>query len=151
MVDNQALASLIDDFIGFFYIFFGVMLVFGAAMAFALIFNTISVNVAERSTEYATMRANGLSSRSVAALITGENVLLTAIGIVPGLIIGYLVASWFMQSYSSDILQFDLEMRASTLVLAAVAMIVVALLSVIPGIRTVNRLDIASVVREHAV
>lgn len=151
VVDNGALATLINDFMGFFYLFVGVMLLFGAAMAFALIFNTISVNVAERSTEYATMRANGLSSRSIAALITGENVLLTTIGIIPGLIIGYIAAAWMMQSYSSDILQFNLEMRPSTLVLAGLAMIVVALLSVIPGIRTVNRLDIASVVREHAV
>ncbi len=151
VVDNGALAALINDFMGFFYLFVGVMLLFGAAMAFALIFNTISVNVAERSTEYATMRANGLSSRSIGALITGENVLLTTIGIIPGLIIGYIAAAWMMQSYSSDILQFNLEMRPSTLVLAGLAMIVVALLSVIPGIRTVNRLDIASVVREHAV
>lgn len=150
VIDNGALAELIDDFMGFFYVFVGVMLLFGGAMAFALIFNTISVNVAERSTEYATMRANGLSGRSIGALITGENVLLTAIGIIPGLIVGYLAASWFMHSYTSDILQFDLELRATTLVLAALAMIVVALLSVIPGIRTVNRLDIASVVREHA-
>ncbi|MCH8900445.1 MAG: ABC transporter permease, partial [Acidobacteria bacterium] len=151
VIDNRALATLINDFIGFFYVFVGVMLFFGGAMAFALIFNTISVNVAERSTEYATLRANGLSSRSIGALITGENVLLTAIGIAPGLIVGYIVSSWFMHSYTSDILQFDLEMRPSTLVLAGLAMILVALLSVIPGIRTVNRLDIASVVREHAV
>lgn len=151
VVDNRALAALFNDFMGFFYVFVGAMLLFGGAMAFALIFNTISVNVAERSAEYATMRANGVSSRSIGALITGENVLLTAIGIVPGLIVGYIVSSWFMHSYTSDIFQFDLEMRPSSLVLAGLAMIVVALLSVIPGIRTVNRLDIASVVRERAV
>ncbi len=151
VVDNRALANLIDDFMGFFYVFVGVMLVFGGAMAFALIFNTISVNVAERSTEYATMRANGLSSRSVAGLITGENVLLTTIGIIPGLVVGYFAAAWFMHSYTSDILQFDLELQPWTLALAAAAMLGVALLSVIPGIRTVNRLDLAEVVRERAV
>jgi putative ABC transport system permease protein len=150
VADDQAFANLIGDFMGFFYLFVGVMLVMGGAMAFALIFNTISVNVAERSTEYATMRANGLSSRSVGALITGENVLLTTIGIVPGLIVGSIAAAWFMHSYTSDLLSFDLHMRPSTLVLAALAMIVVALLSVIPGIRTVNRLDLAEVVRERA-
>jgi putative ABC transport system permease protein len=56
-----------------------------------------------------------------------------------------------MHSYTSDLLQFDLEMRPSTLVLAALAMIVVALLSVIPGVRTMNRLDLAEVVRERAI
>jgi putative ABC transport system permease protein len=150
VADNRSLQSLVSDLMGFFYLLVGVMLVFGGAMAFALIFNTISVNVAERAAEYATMRANGMSSRSVGALITGENVLLTTIGIVPGLIVGYLAAAWFMHSYTSDLLEFDLVMRPTTLILAALAMIVVALLSVIPGIRTVNRLDLAEVVRERA-
>ena len=120
-------------------------------MAFALIFNTISVNVAERSTEYATMRANGLSQRKIANLIMGENMLLTAIGIVPGLIIGYLVAAQFMGLYSSDMFQFDLEMKWTTLVFSALFMLVVAAVSLWPGIRSVRKIDVGEVVRERAV
>jgi putative ABC transport system permease protein len=120
-------------------------------MAFALIFNTISVNIAERSSEYATMRANGLSQRRIAMLITGENLLLTLMGIVPGLVIGYLAAAALMASYTSDMLQFGLELRPSTFVFAALAMIAVTLLSMIPGIRSVGRLDIAEVVRERSI
>jgi len=151
VVDSRELYNLINKFMGLFYAFIGVMLAFGGAMAFALIFNTISVNVAERSTEYATMRANGLSNGRIATLITGENVLLVSLGIVPGLIVGYLAAAWMMSTYSSDMIKFNLEMRPSTLVLSAIAMIVVALLSVVPGIRTVRRLNVAEVVRERAV
>ena len=126
------------------------MLAFGAVMAFALIFNTISVNVAEREGEYATMRANGLSQRKLASLITGENLLLTALGIIPGLIVGYAAATLFMQSYSSDMFAFNLDMNTSTLVFSSLAMLAVALLSVLPAIRTVRRLDIAKVVRERS-
>jgi ABC-type antimicrobial peptide transport system permease subunit len=97
------------------------------------------------------MRANGLSNRRIATLITGENVLLVMLGIVPGLIVGYLAAAWMMSTYSSDMIKFNLEMRPSTLVLSALAMVAVALLSVIPGIRTVRRLNVAEVVRERAV
>jgi len=151
VVDSRTMYDMVQSFMGLFYAFIGIMLLFGGAMAFALIFNTISVNVAERSTEYATMRANGISRRRMATLIMGENVLLVSLGIVPGLIVGYLAAAWMMSTYTSDMIKFNLEMRPSTLVLSALAMIVVALLSVIPGIRTVGRLNVAEVVRERSV
>jgi putative ABC transport system permease protein len=150
VIDSRALYDMFQDFLGFFYAFVGIMLAFGAVMAFALIFNTISVNVAEREGEYATMRANGLSQKQLASLITGENLLLTTLGILPGLVVGYAVAALFMQSYSSDMFTFELDMNWTTLLFSALAMIVVALLSVLPAIRTVRRLDIASVVRERS-
>ncbi len=150
VVDNQAFYDLVSGFMGFFYMFVGVMLAFGAAMAFSLIFNTISVNVAERSGEYASMRANGLSLHRIGALIVGENLFLTILGIVPGLAVGYFFAFAYMQSFSSDLFSFDLEMRGSTLVFSALAMVAVAALSLIPGIRSVRNLDVAAVVRERS-
>jgi putative ABC transport system permease protein len=77
-------------------------------------------------------------------------VIVTLIGIVPGLIIGYLVADLFMASFSSDQFSFALEMRTSTLIFSAIAILVVALLSQIPGLRAVRRIDVAEVVRERA-
>ena len=150
VVDSRALYDMLQEFLGFFYMFIGIMLAFGAVMAFALIFNTISVNVAERESEYATMRANGLSQRKLASLITGENLLLTALGIIPGLIVGYAMAALFMKSYSSDMFTFKLDMNWTTLVFSSLAMLLVALLSVIPAVRTVQHLDISKVVRERS-
>ena len=150
MVDSRALYDMFQEFLSFFYAFVGIMLAFGGVMAFALIFNTISVNVAERESEYATMRANGLSQRKLASLITGENLLLTALGIIPGLIVGYAIAALFMKSYSSDMFTFNLDMNWTTLLFSALAMLVVAALSVIPAVRTVQHLDISKVVRERS-
>ncbi len=149
-LDARTLYDLVQSFLGFFYVFIGVMLVFGGAMAFALMYNTISVNVAERSGEFATMRANGLSHAGIARLIATENVLLTLMGIVPGLIIGYVVGAFFMSQFSVDAFTMTFAMRPSSIVLSALAMLVVAGLSLIPAIRTVRRLDIGEVVRERA-
>ena len=149
-LDSRTLYDLVQSFLGFFYVFIGVMLVFGGAMAFALMYNTISVNVAERSSEFATMRANGLSHAGIARLIATENVLLTLMGIVPGLIIGYTVGAFFMSQFSVDAFTMTFEMKPSSVVLCALAMLVVAGLSLIPAIRTVRRLDIGQVVRERA-
>ena len=150
-VDSTQLRELINDFQLFFYVFVGMMLVFGGAMAFALIFNIISVNVAERSNEFASMRANGLTHRKVASMITGETFLLTALGIVPGLIVGYLAAVTFMNSFSSDQFPISAEMRPISFVVAAVAMFVVAGLSLIPAIGAIKRINVGEIVRERAV
>ena len=150
VVDSRTLFDLINEFLAFFYGFVGVMLLFGGVMAFALIFNTMSVNLQERVAEIANLRANGLSRRRVANLVTGENLLLTALGIPPGLLVGYLVAASFMASFSSDLFDFGLELRWTTVVLSAATMLVVALISLWPGLRAVGRIDIGKIVRERS-
>ena len=147
---TNAIQDLIDQMLALFYAFVGVMLLFGGIMAFALIFNTISVNIAERAGELANMRANGLSAGQVNRLMTVENLILTLIGIPIGLVVGYWVAAGFMASFSSDLFQFDLMMRTSTYVLTGLAILAVALISQWPGLRAVRRLDIATVVRERS-
>jgi putative ABC transport system permease protein len=151
VVDSRGLARSVGSLMGLFYVFVGVMLLFGALMSLALMFNTMSANVAERATELATLRAAGVGRDTIAGLLTRENLLVTAMGIVPGLLVGYLLAAIFMASFNSDLFTFTLHIRWTTLALSAAAMVVVALLSQWPGVRTVGRIDVARVVRERSV
>ncbi len=148
--DARSLYDTVQQFLGLFYAFTGIMLLFGAVMAFSLMFNTISVNIAERSTEFATLKASGMSDRTIGWMIVGENLFLTVLGIVPGVLIGVWAASLFMGLFSNDSFNMSLTMSPWTVVVAAVSMIAVALLSLIPGVRSVKRLDIGAVVRERA-
>lgn len=150
VVDSRGLARSADSLMGLFYVFVGIMLLFGALMSFALMFNTMSANVSERATEMATLRAAGVGRATISGLLTRENLLVTALGIVPGLAIGYVLAAVFMGSFNSDLFTFTLHVRWTTLALSAAAMIVVALVSQWPGVRTVGRLDVARVVRERS-
>ena len=149
--DARQLYDMVQQFLGLFYAFVGMMLLFGGLMAFSLMFNTISVNVAERSAEFATLKASGMADRTIAWMIVGENLLLTVVGIVPGIILGIWIADLFMKSFSNDSFSFELIFHPRTIVIAALSMIVVALLSLIPGVRSVKRLDVGAVVRERAV
>ncbi len=149
--DARTLYELTQQFLGLFYAFVGIMLVFGGLMAFSLMFNTISVNIAERSTEFATLKANGMADKTIAWMIVGENLLLTALGIVPGTLLGVWISGLFMASFDNDSFTFELSIRPLTIAIAALSMVAVALLSLIPGIRSVKRLDIGAVVRERAV
>jgi putative ABC transport system permease protein len=149
--DARQLYDTAQQFLGLFYAFVGIMLIFGGVMAFSLMFNTISVNIAERSTEFATLKANGMADRMIAWMIVGENLLLTILGIIPGLILGVWLSNLFLSSFSNDSFNLEFSIRPATVAIAALAMIVVALLSLIPGIRSVKRLDVGAVVRERAV
>jgi putative ABC transport system permease protein len=149
-VSATSLRELFDQYFALFYVFVGVMLVFGGILAFALIFNMITAALAERAPELATMRASGLSVREINRMMTVENLLLTAIGIPLGLVAGYLTAAAFMTSFSSDLFSFDLDMNPMTAVWTSLAVLGVALLSQLPGLRAIRRLDIATVVRQRS-
>ena len=148
--DAKAIYNIMRDYMALFYVFIGVMLAFGAAMAFALIFNTMSVNIAERSREVATLLAVGTKRSMISRLITTENLLVAAIGIPLGLIVGYLTSAAAMASFQSDMFRFELYIRPSTYVWSGVAILIVALISQWPGLRAVGRMDIAQVVKERS-
>ncbi len=149
--DAKALYDIVQDYMVLFYAFVGVMLVFGAAMAFALIFNAMSVNIAERSREIATLLAVGTRRRSISRLITVENLLVAAAGIPLGLFVGYQVSKAAMGTFSSDLFTFPLFVRTSTFLWTAAAIVIVALISQWPGLRALRRLEIAKIVKERSV
>ena len=148
--DSNALYDVVQSYMVLFYGFVGVMLVFGAAMAFALIFNAMSVNIAERTREVATLLAVGKDRRSISRYITAENMLVVLLGIPLGLVVGYFAASAALGSFSSDLFAFDLHIAPMTFVWSAFAMLAVALISQWPGLRAVRRISIPKVVKERS-
>jgi putative ABC transport system permease protein len=141
---------VLDNYAGLFYALMGAMLILGGLMAFAVIFTTMSVNIVERRREVATLRGGGMPHRIVARLITGENLLVTLLGIVPGLILGALAARAFLAIYTNDELSIDLVVPPATLLISSAAVLLAAGLSQWPGLRAIRNLDLAAVVRERA-
>jgi putative ABC transport system permease protein len=148
--DAKALYAVVQDYMVLFYAFVGVMLVFGAAMAFALIFNSMSVNIAERTREVATLLAVGTDRRRISRYITAENLLVALLGIPLGLVVGYFAAAAAMGSFSSDLFAFDLWMAPTTYLWAAVSILIVALISQWPGLRAIRRISIPQIVKERS-
>ena len=148
--DAEGMRQTLDDFMGLFYLFVGVMLLFGSAMAFALIFNSMSVNIAERRREVATLLAVGIERRTISRLITAENLLVAMIGIPLGLAVGYYGSKAALQSFQSDMFAFDLYIKPVTYFIAGIAIVVVALISQWPGLRAIRRLSIPAIVKERS-
>jgi putative ABC transport system permease protein len=148
--DSNAIYRMIRRFLGLLYGFVGVMLVFGGAMAFALIFNAMTVNIAERKREVATLLAVGVRRKTISRLIAAENLVVAAAAIPFGFAAGTWVSGLAMGSFTSDLFSFDLYIRPTTYLISGLAIMVVALLSGIPGLRALRRISIPEVVKERS-
>lgn len=145
--ENENFLQSFESYMAFFYVMIGFMIAFGAAMALALIYASISVNIAERAIEMATLRAEGVRHGLLSRLITAENLLITLLGLPPGIYLGYLMTKPLLGTFTNDLWRFDLVINPLTPILASVAIVIAAVLSQWPGLRVIRRIDIASVVR----
>ncbi|MEV0271456.1 FtsX-like permease family protein [Hamadaea sp. NPDC050747] len=144
------LLSQLDQYLGLFWAFIGMMVILGAVLALTVIYVTMAVNVVERTNELATLRAAGVPLRRVGAVLATENLAATTLGLPIGLAAGFLAAKAFLASFSNDLFTFELNMGWWALLLAALGVLLAAALSQWPAVRAVRRLDIARVVRERA-
>jgi putative ABC transport system permease protein len=135
---------------GLFYAFIGMMIIFAMGMVFALLFNTTTVNVMERERELATMRSLGTDGRRIAFMITLESLILFLITLIPGLLIGYWAAAQMGNAFQTDLFSFQMVVSARSYVLSAVCILLVIVISAIPAIRHVNRLNLAEATKTMA-
>ena len=133
----------IDDLMRLIRGLMWVMLGFGAALALAIVFTTITIGIMERLRETATMRTMGERKGRIAAMITIENLLLGLAGLIPGILLGYVLALYFFSLFQTDMLSFDLVIFPRTYLLTIGLIIAIMLVSQLPSIRQINRLDLA--------
>lgn len=142
----------VEDYINelnqLFFVFVGIMLAFGVALGFAIIFNTITINTLERRRELATMRTIGSSVGRLCTMLTVENVLMGLLGLVVGLPLGYAISLYFASLYSNELFDMPTVIYTRTYGIAALGALLVLLLAEVPSIRFVRRLDLPAVVRE---
>jgi putative ABC transport system permease protein len=146
VVAVQRKADLVTDmsgFMGLFYLLIGIMMAVAVLMAFALLFNAMTVSVLERKREFATMRSIGSETSRIAALLFAEDLILWLVTLVPGLLLGHWMALQVGTAFSADLFTFNIVVAPSTYVFTAAGILLTMLLATLPAIRQVNRLNLA--------
>jgi putative ABC transport system permease protein len=129
---------------GLYYVMMGAFLAFALMIAGAVIFNTMTVNVLERQREIATMRALGQNRGRLSGMITLENMLIGLLSLLPGLALGSLATYYLFQVFGSAA-SFNLPsyIAPQTYLIVSALIFATALLSQVPAVRRVNRMDLA--------
>jgi putative ABC transport system permease protein len=132
----------------------GILLAFGGIALFVgafVIFNTLSITVAQRSRELATLRTLGASRRQVLRSVIAEAAVIGVVASLIGLALGWFLASGLTALFGAmglEMPQGDTVFATSTVVIALLAGTLVTLLAgVVPAIRA-TRVPPISAVRE---
>lgn len=146
--------ALIGNMLNTMRSFVWIMELFGAALAFAMVFNMVTINVLERSSEVATLRTIGVSRRQVAWMIGAENMIVALVGVALGLPIGRVFVEQFWKASQTpeqeDLFTFTMIILPETYVIAALAILIVALVSQFPSLRFINRINLAQATKERS-
>ncbi len=138
----------VRQFLPLFRAIVGAMLFFGAIMAFVMIFNAIIVNVSSRENEIAGLRAEGVSTATIARLVTWENLIAVALGIIPGILLGLAGTGALVTAYDSDLVDLVVHVNSSTYLYAIGLNLAVVALSLGVAFAIAKRIDLAGVLRE---
>ncbi|HEX7102825.1 MAG TPA: FtsX-like permease family protein, partial [Nitrolancea sp.] len=136
-----------QSLMGLFYTIIGTIMLFAVVMAFALLFNTMTVNVLEREREFATMRALGTGRGTIGLLLSTESVILWALATTPGWLLGYWVARQMGSAFQSDLFAFPVVVNPLTYLITALAVLLTMLLAALPALRRVTHLNLAEATR----
>ncbi len=149
-LSTDSLATTIRQAFALYNALIGLMQVFAVVMAAALLYNTMSANVGDRTSELSTLQAAGVGAGQLGRLVAAENLLLVVVGLPIGLLAGALLAEWIMSTKVTEGYRWHLDIDATTPLVVAVAVLLAALLAQIPALWVIGRMDVAKVVREHS-
>lgn len=83
-----------------------VMILAAGALAFVVLYNLTNVNISERLREIATIKVLGFYDKEVSAYVYKENILLTIIGILVGLVLGVFLHRFIMVTAEPNEIMF---------------------------------------------
>jgi len=138
----------IEEMMKLFYAYIGIMLTFGIALSVAILFNTATISVLERSREFASLRSLGMSARQVGVIVTVENAVTAIAGSLLGILLGRLLDIYMVSVYASEQLKLAPVIYPHSYAITVAATFVALMIAQVPALRTVARLDLAKATKE---
>ncbi len=126
-----------------------VLITFAGALAVAMIYNSARIALSERARELASLRVLGFSRGEVATMLLGEQALLTAVGVILGLVIGYRLCAVLAGLYQWELFRIPLVVSGETYAFAVSVVLGAGIVSGLLVRRRLNRLDLVAVLKSR--
>lgn len=104
---NSNLISLMDDTMKSLNSVVWVLIISAGLLAFVVLYNLSNVNISERVRELATIKVLGFYDKEVYDYVAKETTILTVIGIVLGLVGGYFLNLFIIETCELDMIMFN--------------------------------------------
>ena len=117
------------------------IIICAAALAFVVLYNLTNINITERLRELATLKVLGFNDREMAAFVYRENVCLTIIGVLIGLVMGKFLHQWLILTVEIDMVMFGRTVQPLSYLYAVGLTIIFSLLVNLLANRKLRKID----------
>jgi putative ABC transport system permease protein len=124
-----------------------ILLSLAGILAVGVIYNGARVALSERGRELASLRVLGFTRREVAAMLLGEQAIITFVGIPIGVMIGYGIAALIIGAYKTELYRLPLTVELRTPLYAAAAISAIAAVAGFLVRRRLDRADLIAVLK----
>lgn len=121
---QRAIQQMRETFIQNMKVSITVLILFAGLIAFGSVLNTALVSLSEREREVGTFRVLGYSPAEIASILRGEQVILSALGIVLGVFAGIGLTHLIAVAYDTDFMRLPVVIYPSRIAIAAGLMVV---------------------------
>jgi putative ABC transport system permease protein len=120
---------------------------FAAIISFGVAYNASRITLSERSHELATLRVLGFHQGEVARILVGELAILTLLGLPLGVLFGYGLSLFMIDSFTTDLFQMPFGLTTATVGKAMLVVVASAAISCVLVARRVTALDLVRVLK----
>ena len=106
----------LDDMLGSLNIVIVVLVISAGMLAFVVLYNLNNINITERKRELATLKVLGFYPMEVAEYVYRENVILTVIGAIVGILLGKILHRFIIVTVEIDTAMFGRNIDFSSFV-----------------------------------
>jgi putative ABC transport system permease protein len=146
-VSNVARRSFEDTLAAVINTVTAMFAMFGAAIAFAVIYNNNRIAFAERARELGSLHVLGFSHAEMAEILLGEMAVLTIVGLPLGVLAGRGLGALVIALFSTELARIPLVIAPATNGIAVVITVAAAVVSAFAMWRHLIRLDLVSVLK----
>lgn len=139
----------VKELLRMFNAYKSLVLAFTAIFALVVLLGTTTMNVMERSREFATLSCLGVSDLNLASLLLLETTLLWLLGLALGLPAGLALGTEMMNSFQSQLLHLDLSLSLETVALTAVLSLAICLLALLNGLLRLRSLPLTAATQDR--
>jgi putative ABC transport system permease protein len=130
-----------------FWISLSMLITFACVIAFGVIYNGARIALSERGRELASLRILGFSRAEVAAMLLGEQGVLTLLALPFSAGLGFGVCALLVYRFQSDLFRLPLVVSGRTLLYAFLTVAVSAVASGLAVRRRLDRIDLVAVLK----
>lgn len=123
---NESNQKLISDVMGSIRVATSMILVFAVLLAAIVLYNLMKLNLNQRQREIATLKVLGFNHNEITKSIMIETMLLTLIGVVLGLLLGYPFLILVMKINETDVVTYLYKIFFESFVLASTCLLLSA-------------------------